>query len=478
MKRESQITTRETSPAEDIVLLPPDEATAVAEFDARHRRAQMVAKLRLLWQNRLFLSKAFVAGLIVFLLIAFLIPARFQSTTRLMPPDQQSGQGITMLAALAGKAGMGADALTGIAGDILGLKTSADLFIGILSSRTVQDHLIDKFNLKKVYGERRWEDARKKLVERTDLSSDRKSGIISISVVDHSPQRAAAMASEYVQQLNWMVTQLNTSTAHRERVFLEERLNQVQEDLERSEKDFSQFASKNIALDIPTQGKAMVEATAALEGQLIAAQTELQGLKQIYADSNVRVRSTQARIDELLRQLQNLRGKVSTGANGQEQDGESLYPSMRRLPILGVEYADLLRRNKIQEAVYESLTQQYELAKVQEVKETPSVKVLDAPDIPEKKSFPPRLLITLVGGIGVLLFGVWWILGWSQWRLADPQDPARILVQDVENELRGRLPAFFPSGNGSGAEYVRGQRPFDGASEQHESSERGKREDS
>ena len=478
MKRESHITTRETPLADDIVLLPPERVSTLEEVDARHRRARAVAKLRLLWQNRALLLKTLVIGLLGSLAIAFLIPSRFRSTTRLMPPDQQSGQGLAMLATLAGKASPGGDALAGVAGDILGLKTSADLFIGILSSRTVQDHLIDKFNLKKVYGERHWEDARKKLVDRTDLSSDRKSGIIAISVVDHSPQRAAAMAAEYVQQLDWMVTQLNTSAAHRERVFLEGRLEQVQKNLESSEKDFSQFASKNIALDIPAQGKAMVEATAALEGELIAAQTELQGLKQIYADGNVRVRSTQARIDELQRQLQNLGGKVSTTGNAQAQGVESLYPSLRKLPLLGVEYADLLRRDKIQEAVYESLTQQYELAKVQEVKETPSVKVLDAPDVAETKSFPPRLLIAVVGGSSALVFAVWWILGWSQWRLADPQDPARILVEDVEKELRHRLPAFFPSGNGSGGQQARGQRPFNEALGRDEGEERGQSEDS
>ena len=470
MKRDRGISTREVSSEEDIVVLPPDEVAIISEIDARRRRAETVAKLRLLWRERVFLSKSLLAGLSIFLLIAFLIPSRFHSTARLMPPDQQSGQGLTMLAALAGRGGVGGDALTGIAGDILGLKTSADLFIGILSSRTVQDHLIEKFDLRKVYGERRWDDARKKLIARTELSSDRKSGIISITVTDHSPQRAAAMANDYVQQLNWLVTQLNTSTAHRERVFLEERLNEVQKDLERSEKDFSQFASKNMALDIPTQGKAMLEATAALQGELIAAQTELQGLKQIYADSNVRVRSTQARVDELQRQLQKLGGTVSPGATTQDQDPGTLYPSLRKLPLLGVEYADLLRRNRVEEAVYASLTQQYELAKVQEVKETPIVKVLDPPDIPETKSFPPTLLMTVVGSCIGLLLGVWWMLGWLQWRLADPQDPARVLVQDVENELRARLPAFFPSGNGSCSENARGPSSFDDATGRQESS--------
>jgi capsule polysaccharide export protein KpsE/RkpR len=110
------------------------------------------------------------------------------------------------------------------------------------------------------------------------------------------------MTREYVDQLNRVLALVNTSSAHRERVFLESRLTQVQQDLETAEKDFSNFASKNTALDVPTQGKAMIEAAATLEGELVAAQTELEGLKQIYADGNVRVRATRARVDELLQQ--------------------------------------------------------------------------------------------------------------------------------------------------------------------------------
>ena len=137
----------------------------------------------------------------------------------------------------------------------------------------MQNDLVAKFNLRSVYGERHLVDARKELTRRTDVSIDRKSGILTIQVTDHDPKRATAMAQEYVAQLNNVVTQLNTSSAHRERMFLEARLEQVKTDLESAEGDFSKFASKNAAIDIKEQGKAMVEAAAVLEGQLIAAQT-------------------------------------------------------------------------------------------------------------------------------------------------------------------------------------------------------------
>jgi uncharacterized protein involved in exopolysaccharide biosynthesis len=271
-------------------------------------------------------------------------------------------------------------------------------------------------------------------------------------VVDHSPQKAAAMAEEYLDELNWVVTELNTSSAHRERVFLEGRLTQVKQDLESAENDFSQFASKNTAIDVPAQGKAMIEAAATLEGELIGAQTELQGLKQVYSDNNVRTRATQARVDEIQRQLQKLGGKFDEGAGSGETDGQSMYPSIRQLPKLGVSYADLFRNTKIQEAIFETLTQQYELAKVEEAKETPSIKVLDPADVPEKKSFPPRLLIMTLGTTLAMAGSVVWVFGKRSWDQTEQGDPQKMFAQEVFHSVRAQMRWLPANGSGPHAE--------------------------
>jgi uncharacterized protein involved in exopolysaccharide biosynthesis len=246
------------------------------------------------------------------------------------------------------------------------------------------------------------------------------------------------MAQEYVAQLNSVVTQLNTSSAHRERVFLEERLSEVKKELESAEKEFSQFASKNGAIDIKEQGKAMVEAAALLAGQLIAARTEVQGLRQIYTDNNVRVRSMQARVNELENQLRKMSGSgESEGSTSSPND--QLYPSIRKLPLLGVTYADLFRHTKVEETVFETLTRQYELAKVQEAKEVPSVKVLDPADVPEKRVFPPRFLFLLAGAILAIGIGVAWILLTDDWKRIDPQDPGKLLVLEMVRSVKPQL---------------------------------------
>jgi uncharacterized protein involved in exopolysaccharide biosynthesis len=408
-------------------------------------RAKAVGQLRLFWNERRFLGKAFLAGLAVGLLVAFLIPARYEATVQLMPPDSQSTTGMAMLAALTAKAGN--SNLGGLAGDLLGIKSSGSLFIGVLSSRTVQDRIVQRFNLQKVYSYRLDEDARRKLQERTGLSEDRKSGIIDITVVDRDPRRAAAMAQAYVEELNQLVTELSTSGAHRERVFLEERLKAVKLDLDDASQKFSQFASKNTAIDIKEQGRAMVDAASKLQGEKIAAESELKGLEQIYMPSNVRVRSAQARISELQHQLEMLGGKRGGAADQTAASSDSLYPSIRELPILGVTWADLYQRTRIQEAVYEALTQQYELAKVQEAKETPSVKVLDGARVPERKSFPPRTFITLLVAFSFLGAAIVGVFVRTQWNETDAQDPGKLFAQEVFQTVNQHMPWATPNGS-------------------------------
>jgi hypothetical protein len=124
-----------------------------------------------------------------------------------------------------------------------------------------------------------------------------------------------------------------------------------------------------------------------------------------------------------------------------------MYPSIRKLPILGVKYADFYRRTKIQEVVYETLTQQYELAKVQEAKETPSVKVLDVARIPEKKSFPPRLLIMFLCTFLALSGATVLVLGRARWTEADPKDPRKVLAQEVFQTMNASMPWATPNGS-------------------------------
>lgn len=397
--------------------------------------------LQLFWASRHLLLRTAICALVASVVIAFLIPVRYQSVTRLMPPDSQASSSLGMLAAMAGRNGAGS--LGGVAGDLLGMKSSGALFVGILGGDTVQDDLINKYQLMKLYRVSKIEDARKELAQRTEISEDRKSGILSIGVTDHDPHRAAAMAQEYVTELDRLVAQVSTSSARRERIFLEERLKSVKTSLDVAATNFSEFASKNTAIDIPAQGKAMVEAAATLQGELIAGQAQLSGLRQIYSDSNVRVLSAEAHVNELQKKLNEIGGiGTQTELNGDN----SLYPPIRKLPLLGVTYADLYRQTKIQETVYELLTQQYELAKVQEAKEIPTVKVLDGALVPTKKSFPPRAGIVVVGTILGVSLAMMWLVGKTRWETVDVSDPRKVFATEVLTTVRARVSRLSRNG--------------------------------
>jgi uncharacterized protein involved in exopolysaccharide biosynthesis len=403
-----------------------------------------------LWRRRRFLLRVVLYAFVASTLLAFLIPTRYQSTSRLMPPDTQSTSSSLAMAVTAMSSGSSNSGLGGLASEFLGLKSTSDIFVGILSSRTVQDKLTQQFNLQKVYGDRHMEDARKDLAQHTDISVNRKSQIVSIAVTDGSPQRAAAMAQSYVEQLNRLVAELSTSSARRERIFLEGRLQAVNQDLEAAEKEFSQFSSKNTTIDIKEQGKAMVEAAAVLQGQLIGARSEYEGLKQIYTDDNVRVRSMKARISELQRQLEKMGGKDEGTSDPSGHPDDSLYPSIRKLPLLGVTYADLYRRTKVQEAVFETLTKEYELAKVQEAKEIPTVKVLDPANIPDKKSFPPRLLIIFLGTALAFTTAATWVFVNARWDQTDACDPRKVFAEEVFSTVKARILRFSRNGSPGG----------------------------
>lgn len=436
-----------TKPQTETVTEHPAAAPALPDVSLQDSREWQAGRLRLLWGRRLFFLRIAGVALLSSTIVAFLIPKQYTSTAQLMPPDSQSTSGMAMMAAFAAKGG----GLGSMAGDLLGMKSTGALFIGVLRSQTSQDRLIQQFDLKKVYGTRLVMDARMRLDQNTSISEDRKSGIITISVTDHDPQRAAALAAAYVDELNSLVADLSTSAAHRERVFLEERLKVVKEDLDGASNQLAEFSSKNSTLDIKDEGKAIVEAAANLAGQMIAAQSQLEGLRQIYTDSNPRVQALSARVAELRKQLQKIggTGPAEDSARSTEQSSEMPYPSIRNLPLLGVKYADHLREAKIQETVYELLTEQLELAKVQEAKETPSVKVLDPARIPERKAYPPRLIIMLLGTFLAVALSTVWVLGVASWQEVDASDPRKVLAQEVGGALKARM--VWPSRNGFAA---------------------------
>ena len=403
------------------VLMETHQDQDIAEKFVEMQRWSAVAEH--LWSRRMGVLLWTLAGALLSAIVAWRV-CKFEATVQLMPPDAPGG-GLAALALPNLMKAPGLAGLSGMAGDLLGIKSTGALFVKVLQSRRVEDAIINAKDLRKVYGVSTMEDARTKLESRTTIAEDKKSGVISVTVRDRDKYLAQQLGDLYRQQLGTVMMEVSTSAARREREFIEKRLDEEKKQLDDAEQRFSKFASSSMALDIPQQTRVMVEAAARLQGELIAARAEMEGLEQIYTSENVRVKTLKARVNELQREL----NKINRGGTAKAQPGDSSteYPSVKNLPLVGIEWTDLFRNTKIHETVFELLTQQYEVARIQEARDFPTVKVLDEAEVPEKRHPRPALVIIL----GTLASGLLACLGaflqyrWQSW---GADDPRRMLI--------------------------------------------------
>lgn len=423
-----------------------DGATAVvgrvldrSSYDAEPVRAHWAVRALFLWGYRRLLFRVAVIALVLsVILFFFVIPKSYTSTASIMPPDSGGG-GSLLMSALSSKGGLGA--LGGIAASLLHEHNSTALYISLLESSTVADHMVDRFDLRKVYHKRYYVDAAKHLARQTKITDDKKSGVMTIKVEDTDRVRARDLAQAYLDELNRLVNQTSTSSARQERIFVERRLHEVQNDLENAQIELSDFSSKNTTIDLTAQTRAMVDVGARLQGEIVAEESGLESLRQVYTDDNVRVRETQARIGVLQRELNKVAGTSApatpASASSQQAAGQ-LYPSLRQLPRLAVRYTDLYRRVKVEETIFELLTQQFEMARIDEAKDIPVVRVIDPPGIPEKKSFPPRVILSVVLTLLALAATSAFLLLRERWAKLDNADPRKRLADAVTESISRR----------------------------------------
>ncbi len=391
--------------------------------------------LRLLWERRKTVFRILAAGILLSFIYAISRHNMYTSTTTLMAPDNSSSPSSNLLSLLSSAgpaASMGSAAL--------GVKTPGATFIGILGSRSVQESMVARFDLVHYYKKKYIDDACKQLAAATAIHEEPKSGIITISVTANDPVLASKIAQGYVEELDRVVTHNSTSAARRERIFLEDRLKEIKQDLDDSAKALSQFSAKNKTFDLAIQGKAMVDSGAKIQEQMVYARSELAALQQIYSEDNVRVRIAHARIAELQSQM----GSVMGSKDGDKNDESgSSYPSISELPALGVTYSDLARRVHVEEALWEVLTRQYETARVQEAKEIPTVRILDAANVPQHKTSPIRSVIMIFGTMLSFVAACIIVLADSFWRGMDELDERKKLVTDIVRTTRNFLQGFW-----------------------------------
>jgi uncharacterized protein involved in exopolysaccharide biosynthesis len=403
--------------------------------------------LEVLWQERRRLLGWSLAGAALAGLLAVALPPKFQSTARVLPSENSPA---AMMMAGSSMAPPSASPIS----ELIGGRTPGALFAAILRSDTVEDALIDRFDLRRVYHVRGYERARTKLSDDTVVSEDKKSGIVTLTVTGREQQRVAALTNAYVEEADKVLQSLNTSAAYREREFLETRIAVVRQGLLSDEAQLARFSSRSSALDIKEQGKAALEMAGRIQGEWIAARSELRGVRQMYGPEHPQVRTLEAKAASLRASLDRMGtapgkspgNRTTDAAKSANQDesgpatgGSGIdYLSLGRLPAVGADYADLSREVQLQESVYEALVKQYEIAKVEEAKQTPRLRVIDPGKAAERRSSPRILVLLVLCAVGGLVAGVLAVLGSATWRDAPPGSGWKRLGMRVAADLRRR----------------------------------------
>ena len=333
---------------------------------------------QVLVRRKRLIMKVCGAAAIVAVVFSLILPNMYSATAKVIPPQKESGSGL--LSAL-GQTGSFAGLAAG-----MGLTANADLYLGILRSRSVADAVISSLDLAKVFKTKTPEGTRNALEGLVKIQAG-KDSIITITAESKDPKLAAALANAFVEELGRKSVQLNLTKAGTERAFLEKRLKVVNEDLKRAEEELKSFQEKNKAIRVDSQAAASIEGIARLKAEIVAKEVQLASLKSYQTDENPDVKALQAALGKLRSQLA---GYVGSGGGGEG------IPNMGSVPNLGLEYVRRMRELKTQEAIYEQLTKQFEIAKLTEAKDSSSLQVLDEAVVPSKKSKPKRALIVIL----------------------------------------------------------------------------------
>src|SRR5271157_5641169 len=359
----------------------------------------------------------FTVGVAVLaMIVAFLLPKMYTATTTILPPQQKQSALNLMLGQI------GVLSKLGGASD-LGLQNPADLFVAMLTSRTIEDNLVNRFDLRKVYRVRRYQDARKKLDNRSEIIAT-KEGLISISVSDLDPTRAAEIANAYVDELHSLNQNLAITEAAQRRRFYEQQINAEREELSRAELALKQVQEKTGLVQADAQGKAIIESVAGMRAQVAIHEVQLQAMRSYATPNNPDLKRAETELAGLRGQLAKL--ERNPGALG---NGNTGIPT-RQLPQVESEYIRGLRDLKYHEALYEFLGKQLEAARIDEGQNAVLVQVVDHAVAPERKSSPKRMLIVFISAgtafvlacLGVLFMEV------LRRKRQDPNQGARLAV--------------------------------------------------
>lgn len=332
-----------------------------------------------------------VATGILAMLISLTMTPIFTSTATIMPPQQQSSGISAMLGSLGG--------LAGAAGGIAGLKNPNDLYVGFLESRTIADTLITRFKLQQRFETSTMDDTRKALAGISTMSNGKKDGMISVTVNAPDPQFAADLANAYVDELDNMTQTMALTEAAQRRLFFEKQLKEARDQLSDAEVALRTTQEKTGMIQPEAQVQAIIGNVAQLRGTIAAKEVQINAMRTFATGQNPDLQRAQ-------QELSGLRVQLAKLERSQPSKGSDFMVTTGNIPAVGVEYVRSLRNVKYYETIFELLAKQFELAKIDEAKDSALIQVLDKAVPAERKSKPSRALITLAGAFAGGMLGI------------------------------------------------------------------------
>ena len=357
------------------------------------------------------------------LIVSLLLPVSYMGKTLILPPQQSQSLAGAMLGQLGALAGLGKE---------LGVKSSVDLYLAMLSSESVENGLIQKFDLLTVYRTKKLIDCRKVLEAHTILKSLPKEGLISISVTDRDPKRAADLANGYVEELEGLSQRMALTESSQRRLFFEKQLQQAKENLITAEQTLRQTQEKTGLLVLDSQARSVIDTVAHLKAQIAAKEVQLHAMRTFATAENPDLVLGEQQLAGLHAQLE------KTLKNNNVIQGDVEIPTSK-LPASGLAYVRAYRDMKYNETIYEIVAKQYEAARLDESKSAPLAQVVDAAAIPERKSFPKRSWIVLIAFAASFLLSCAYVIVQTAYRrfIADLRHQEQINV--LKSHLRFRL---------------------------------------
>jgi uncharacterized protein involved in exopolysaccharide biosynthesis len=330
-----------------------------------------------------FIAIVTVIFLALGILLSLVLRPTYKASALIMPPQQQQSTASLLagqLSALAGLSGSGASAL--------GLKNPSDMYVGILDSRTIADDLIAKLHLAAVYKTKKLLDAEVALKRHTNIEAN-KDGLIQIEVNDRDPNRASNIANGYVDELYRMNSKLAIGEAAQRRVFFDQQLNDEKTALENAEVALRNTEQKTGVIQISGQAANIIRSIAETSANIASMEVQLQAMSTFATEQNpqtIRLQQEIAALRQQLAQLENSQQKLGPG---------DIQVPAGKVPQATLEYADKLRDLQYHETLFELLAKQFEAARLDEAKSAPIIQVIDHAIPPDKKSGPPRRLLTI-----------------------------------------------------------------------------------